>query len=159
MDPKRIVITGCTRGLGKALAEFMAGAGHIVIGCGRSERELEELRARLGNSHSFEPVDVSADAAVLAWANTTLAKFGPPDYLINNAAVINRNAPLWELDAEEFSRVIDINIKGTANVIRHFVPAMVARKHGVIVNFSSGWGEALHRMSPRIAHRNGRSKD
>ena len=148
MDPKRIVITGCTRGLGKALAEFMAGAGHIVIGCGRSERELEELRARLGNSHSFEPVDVSADAAVLAWANTTLAKFGPPDYLINNAAVINRNAPLWELDAEEFSRVIDINIKGTANVIRHFVPAMVARKHGVIVNFSSGWGRST---SPDVA--------
>ena len=69
--------------------------------------------------------------------------------------MINRNAPLWELDAEEFSRVIDINIKGTANVIRHFVPAMVARKHGVIVNFSRAGGEALHRMSPRIAHRMG----
>ena len=60
----------------KGAGGIHGGAGHIVIGCGRSERELEELRARLGNSHSFEPVDVSADAAVLAWANTTLAKFG-----------------------------------------------------------------------------------
>lgn len=62
--------------------------------------------------------------------------------LINNAGVINRNASLWEIGEREFSQVIDINIKGTANLIRHFGPAMVKRKSGVIVNFSSGWGRS-----------------
>lgn len=59
---------------------------------------------------------------------------------MNNAALINRNAPLWTIEAGEFDAVIDVNIKGVANVIRHFVPAMVARQRGVVVNFSSGWG-------------------
>ena len=47
------------------------------------------------------------------------------------------------MPAEEFDQVIDINVKGVANVIRHFVPAMVARKSGVVVNFSSGWGRSV----------------
>ena len=65
-----------------------------------------------------------------------------PDLLLNNAALINRNAPLWKISAPEFSDVIDVNIKGVANVIRHFVPAMIAQGRGVIVNFSSGWGRS-----------------
>jgi NAD(P)-dependent dehydrogenase (short-subunit alcohol dehydrogenase family) len=62
--------------------------------------------------------------------------------LLNNAGLINHNAPLWEVGAEEFSQVVDVNVKGVANVIRHFVPAMVRRNRGVIVNFSSGWGRS-----------------
>ena len=62
--------------------------------------------------------------------------------LLNNAGLINRNAPLWEVRAQEFSDVIDVNLKGVANVIRHFVPAMIKRRSGVIVNFSSGWGRS-----------------
>ncbi|MBN3944954.1 MAG: SDR family NAD(P)-dependent oxidoreductase, partial [Nostoc sp. NMS7] len=50
--------------------------------------------------------------------------------------------PLWEIPSEEFSDLIDINIKGVANIIRHFVPAMVKNKRGIIVNFSSGWGRS-----------------
>src|SRR5205823_2582584 len=59
-----------------------------------------------------------------------------------------RNARLWGVPAEEFSQVIDANIKGTANVIRHFVPAMLPKKNGVIVNFSSTWGRVT---SPEVA--------
>jgi NAD(P)-dependent dehydrogenase (short-subunit alcohol dehydrogenase family) len=68
--------------------------------------------------------------------------------LINNAAVINQNAPLWQVPGEEFDRLIDINVKGVANVIRHFVPAMTARRTGVIVNLSSTWGREV---SPEVA--------
>jgi NAD(P)-dependent dehydrogenase (short-subunit alcohol dehydrogenase family) len=63
--------------------------------------------------------------------------------LINNAALINQNAPLWRISGGEFSQVIDVNIKGVANVIRHFVPAMIEQGQGVIVNFSSGWGRSV----------------
>jgi NAD(P)-dependent dehydrogenase (short-subunit alcohol dehydrogenase family) len=68
--------------------------------------------------------------------------------LLNNAALINRNARLWEVPPEDFSQVIDVNIKGVYLVLRHFVPAMVRRGHGVIVNFSSGWGRGT---SPEVA--------
>jgi NAD(P)-dependent dehydrogenase (short-subunit alcohol dehydrogenase family) len=72
----------------------------------------------------------------------------PPDLLINNAGVINRNAPLWEVSADEFSKVLDVNVDGTANVIRAFLPAMIASGHGVIVNMSSGWGRST---APKVA--------
>ena len=62
--------------------------------------------------------------------------------MLNNAALINANAPLWQVPAKEFDTVIDVNIKGTVNVIRHFLPAMLERGSGVIVNFSSGWGRS-----------------
>ncbi len=62
--------------------------------------------------------------------------------LINNAALMNKPAPLWEISAAEFDALIDVNIKGVTNMLRHFVPAMIAEEHGVIVNFSSGWGRS-----------------
>src|SRR5208283_3871533 len=76
------------------------------------------------------------------WAKRILKSHGTPDLVLNNAGLINRNARLWEIGAQEFSDVVDVNLKGTANVIRHFVPAMVKNKSGVIVNFSSGWGRS-----------------
>src|SRR5262249_31472192 len=65
-----------------------------------------------------------------------------PDLLLNNAAVINHNAPLWEVPVQEFDRVIDVNVKGAVNVVRCFVPAMLGRGTGVVVNVTSGWGRS-----------------
>jgi NAD(P)-dependent dehydrogenase (short-subunit alcohol dehydrogenase family) len=67
--------------------------------------------------------------------------------LINNAALMNTPAPVWNVPAVEFDRLMAVNVNGTVNVIRHFVPAMVQRKKGVIVNFSSGWGRST---SPEV---------
>lgn len=141
-NPKTILITGVSRGLGRALTEEFIRLGHVVIGCGRSEKEIAQLQKQFPAPNDFAAVDVSADEQVAAWAKRVLQSHAAPDLLLNNAGIINRNAPLWEISAEEFSRVIDVNIKGVANVIRHFVPAMVARRAGVIVNFSSGWGRS-----------------
>jgi NAD(P)-dependent dehydrogenase (short-subunit alcohol dehydrogenase family) len=137
-----VVITGATRGLGRALAERFQEMGHTVLGCGRDRRAIAELAASFGPPHDFAAVDVARDDQVKAWAGRLLRSWDPPDLLLNNAALINRNAPLWEVPAEEFDAVIDVNIKGIANVLRHFVPAMIERGRGVIVNFSSGWGRA-----------------
>lgn len=141
-EAKTIVITGVSRGLGRAMAEGFAARGHRIAGCARSESALAELRATLDAPHRFDPVDVSDDHAVSNWAAEVLSDFGTPDLLINSAALINRNAPLWEISAGEFSDLIDVNIKGVANVIRHFTPAMIEAGSGVIVNFSSGWGRS-----------------
>jgi len=139
---KKVVITGVTRGLGRAMAEEFIRLGHTVFGCGRSEQAIEELSDRFGPSHRFCALDVASDSDVDAWAADTVGSIGAPDLLINNAALINRNAALWKVPSEEFDRVIDVNIKGVVNVIRHFIPAMIKRGEGVIVNFSSGWGRS-----------------
>jgi NAD(P)-dependent dehydrogenase (short-subunit alcohol dehydrogenase family) len=144
---RRILLTGVTRGLGLALAaEFIMG-DHTVFGCGTSQGSIEGLRRRWPAPNRFDVVDVSDDAAVADWAADVLAG-GPPDLLINNAAVMNTPAPLWQVPAEEFDRLVAVNISGVANIIRHFVPAMVERQSGVIVNLSSGWGRAV---SPEVA--------
>lgn len=139
---KLILITGATRGLGRAMVDDFIRLGHTVIGCGRSSKEVEKLRHATGQPHDFYPVNVASDDEVKTWASLVWNTHGAPDLLLNNAAVINANARLWEVGAREFSEVVDTNLKGVANVIRHFAPEMVRRKSGVIVNFSSGWGRS-----------------
>jgi NAD(P)-dependent dehydrogenase (short-subunit alcohol dehydrogenase family) len=124
------------------MADEFARLGHTVLGCGRSKKEIDQLRREIPGAHDFYMVDVALDDEVKSWASLLLNSHGPPDLLLNNAGVVNKNAPLWEISAAEFSQVIDCNVKGVANVIRHFVPEMIKRKKGVIVNFSSGWGRS-----------------
>jgi NAD(P)-dependent dehydrogenase (short-subunit alcohol dehydrogenase family) len=139
----KIVITGVTRGLGRALAgEFIRG-GHTVIGCGRSGEAIFDLRMSHAAPHDFSVVDVALDNKVAIWAAKVLESDSAPDLLINNAGVMNRLSPIWEQDDREFTKLVDVNIRGVANVLRHFVPAMVAKKKGVIVNLSSGWGRSV----------------
>ncbi len=144
----KIVITGVTKGLGRALVEEFLRGGHTVIGCGRSGEAIFDLRMAHQEPHDFSVVDVALDNKVAIWAAKVLENDTPPDLLINNAGVMNTTKPLWEIDDREFTKVVDVNLRGTANMIRHFVPAMVARKKGVIVNFSSGWGRST---SPEVA--------
>jgi NAD(P)-dependent dehydrogenase (short-subunit alcohol dehydrogenase family) len=139
---RNIVITGISRGCGRALAEYYLSLGHRVAGCARSQEIVDQLLAEHGPLHHFATVDVSEDEAVRLWACDVLAHFGAPDLLVNNAAVISGNAPLWDIPVHEFDAVIDVNIKGTAHVLRHFLPAMIHRGSGVVVNFSSGWGRS-----------------
>ena len=139
---KTILITGVSRGCGRALVEEFIRLGHTAAGCGRSEKDIGRLQKQFPAPHDFAVVDVADDEAVAAWARRVQKSNGAPDLLLNNAGLINRNAPLWQVSAPEFSAVVDVNLKGPANVIRHFVPEMVKRKSGVIVNFSSGWGRS-----------------
>jgi NAD(P)-dependent dehydrogenase (short-subunit alcohol dehydrogenase family) len=149
---KIVVITGVTRGLGHAMAEKFAALGHTVLGCGRHRGLIEQLRQRHPKRHDFDVVDVTDDAQVQSWMARLHKKCGAPDLVLNNAGVINRNAPLWKVSAREFSEVIDVNLKGTANVIRHFLPNMIKKRHGLIVNFSSGWGRSADKdVAPYVA--------
>jgi NAD(P)-dependent dehydrogenase (short-subunit alcohol dehydrogenase family) len=146
--PRLIVLTGATRGLGRALLAEFAAAGHIVCGCGRDGSRVEALRRDFPPPHRFACVDVADDRQVAHWAAQVLDKAGVPDLLINNAALMNTPAPLWQVGAAEFGALMDVNLKGVANVVRHFVPAMVAAGRGVIVNLSSGWGRGT---APEVA--------
>ncbi len=145
---KIVVITGCSRGLGRAAVDGFVARGARVVGCARSAEAIETLTRRYGEAHLFRTVDVTDDTAVAAFCDEIVTRLGAPDLVLNNAALINSNAPLWEISAEEFGRVIDVNLKGVANILRHLLPPMIRRGSGVIVNFSSGWGRST---SPEVA--------
>ena len=142
MENRTIVMTGVTRGLGRALMDRFVEAGHTVIGCGRSLEAIGNLRTLHGSPHRFDMVDVASAEDVDSWAASLPAELQAPDLLINNAGIINRNARLWEVPAAEFDQVLKVNVGGTENMIRAFVPAMIRHGSGVVVNFSSGWGRS-----------------
>src|ERR1700742_4512078 len=100
-----IVITGVTRGLGRALAEWYIANGHTVVGCGRSAETLD-LRFTHPAPHDFSVVDVVEENKVSLWAEKVTGTHGAPDFLINNAALMNQPAPLWEVPAAEFNKLI-----------------------------------------------------
>lgn len=149
---KIIVITGVTRGLGRALAEKFIALGHTVLGCGTSKDAITRLRAAYPKRHDFDVVDITSDKEVEHWVGRLHKKCGAPDLVINNAGVINRSASLWKVSAREFAGVVDVNLKGTMNVIRHFAPNMIKKHKGLFVNFSSGWGRTGEKdVGPYVA--------
>ncbi|MCD8483520.1 MAG: SDR family oxidoreductase [Verrucomicrobia bacterium] len=137
---KKIVLSGCTRGLGKALAREFASLGHTVLGCGRNAQALSALQRELGAPHHFQTVDITDAKQLECWAGTVLKRYGPPDILINNAAVIHPNANLWELDNAEFAKVFQVNVIALHAVIKAYLPNMIQAGKGIIVNLSSGAG-------------------
>ncbi|MBX3439319.1 MAG: SDR family oxidoreductase [Planctomycetaceae bacterium] len=142
-ETRVVLMTGVTRGLGRAMVSRFCESGCLVLGCGRSAEGIAALQQECGDPHRFAAVDVSREEDVRRWAESLLKDGLVPDLLLNNAAVINSNAPLWEVPTDEFATVLNVNVLGTYHVLRHFLPAMVTRKRGVIVNFSSGWGRSV----------------
>lgn len=145
---KLVVITGCSRGLGRAMVAEFLRHGWTVAGCARSAEAVAELRIQSPAPHFFSVCDVADDTQTAAFCHDVLTSCGTPDLLLNNAALVNANAPVWEISAEEFGRVVDVNVKGPANMMRHLMPAMMTRGSGVVVNFSSGWGRCT---APEVA--------
>lgn len=144
----KILLTGCTKGLGRAMTRGFIEAGATVAGIGRDQSALSELSERYAAPHRFDAVDVSDDDSVKAYAEKVLIEWGIPVLLINNAATINRNAPLWEIPDEEIDQLLRINLKGVVSMMRYFLPPMNEAGRGVVVNFSSGWGRST---APKVA--------
>ena len=137
-----IVITGVSGGLGYQMVKWFISKGHTVIGCARSASKVDELNEKHcnGKPKQFFAVDITNEEAVKNWADEAVSNFGAPSYVLNNAGLNNKPVPFWEVTSKEFDNVVDINIKGSVYVVRHFLPSMMKAKRGVIVNFSSGFG-------------------
>lgn len=142
-ESRTIVLTGCSRGLGRALVDEFVAAGHTVAGCSRSATDIREMGQELPAGHHFQRVDVSDEAAVAQWSEALVTAVGVPDLVINNAAVINAPGPLWMVPADEFDQLLAINVAGVHHVICHLLPPMIEAGRGVIVNISSGWGRSV----------------
>lgn len=139
---KLVCISGCSRGLGYAMAREFSSRGWKVAGGARTAEALQELKKELSTEHFLQPFDVTIPADVDAFAEQVEQNLGVPDLLINNAGLINKSAPLTKVSPEEFSSVLRVNLGGVHNMIRAFVPIMERKEIGVIANFSSYWGQS-----------------
>lgn len=146
---RTVVITGATRGLGRALAESYLASGHRVMACGRSIESLAELARGAGEERArIDSIDVTEADAVEDWARRARDDGWRPDLVIANAGVINDPAPLWRISPSELARVLAVNVAGAAHTVRAFAPAMVDAGAGVLALLSSGWGRST---SPEVA--------
>jgi NAD(P)-dependent dehydrogenase (short-subunit alcohol dehydrogenase family) len=121
---KVAVVTGASRGIGRAVAAALAGAGAVVAGCA------------LHVAPGVELCDVRRADDVARFAEDVRRRFGVPDLLVNNAGTVARGR-LDELAIEQWLDVVDANLKGTYLVTRAFLPAMRARRAGRIINIAS----------------------
>jgi NAD(P)-dependent dehydrogenase (short-subunit alcohol dehydrogenase family) len=139
----RVLVTGGSRGIGRALAEGLVEAGARVVISGRSAEQLRAAARSLG--HAWRVITVRGDVAEDADAQTMVAAaaehFDGLDLLVNNAAVLTAPAPIADTSADTWRHVLDVNVVGTANMIRHALPHL-ARSGGAIVNVSSTWGRS-----------------
>ena len=133
---KIVVITGGSRGIGRALARGFAGDGARVVIFGRNESDLAETAASNPDKTTIVTGDITASQDVNNLFQTTMDKFGPVDVLINNAGIINSGAFI-EHAFEHWESVIRVNLIGLAMCTYKVLPGMMERGHGRIVNLAS----------------------
>lgn len=124
------------------MAEEFSLRGWRVAGGSRNKTGLERLKDNLSTDHFIRPFDITKPNEVENFSKDLEKALGIPDLLINNAGVINKNAPLTKVSPEEFLTVLAVNLGGIHNMIRSFVPKMQKVGRGIIVNFSSYWGQS-----------------
>jgi 3-oxoacyl-[acyl-carrier protein] reductase len=136
------VVTGAGRGIGRAVALALGRRGVSVALLARTRSELDEVARAFAATSSrgalahVTPCDVGDGLAVAAAAREVLGTFGPPLVVINNAGIIRR-ARAEETTEEDWDAVLRVNLKGTFLVTRAFLPAMLERGRGRIVNVAS----------------------
>jgi len=139
LDGRVAVITGASKGLGKQMAVALAQAGATVVAVARSRELLEKVRAEIeeqgGKAHAMV-ADVREEAEVIRMAEQVGAEVGAPDILINNAG-INLRKPLHQFTLEEWHRVLQTNLDSAFLCSRAFVPGMIEKKFGRVINLAS----------------------
>jgi|TARA_B100001996_G_scaffold370081_1_gene344147 3-oxoacyl-[acyl-carrier protein] reductase len=136
---KVAIVTGASRGIGKAIAEVIANAGAHVVCASRSENELKEFSNNLndkGLSSSYFICDVSNLENFKKLADDTISKYESIDILVNNAG-ITKDSLIMRMSESDWDQVINVNLKGVFNGIKSVTRQMMKQKHGRIINISS----------------------
>ena len=136
LSGKVALVTGSTRGIGRAIAETLAGAGALVAVVGRDLARAEAAAAEVGHGARGFACDVSDTAQVTALVAAVEAAFGTLDILVNNAGLTKDNV-VMRLKDEDWDAVIDANLRGAFASIRAASRGMMKRRSGRIINISS----------------------
>lgn len=153
------VITGASRGLGRAAARRLASVeGHLVVAAGRDREALESLRSHLqleGHPLECHPLDVRDADSVAVMADWLAARFGRVDVLINNAGiqVDHYGTSVLELPVDTLRTTLETNLYGALRVTQALVPLLRASAAGRIVNLSSGLGQLCEMSAGAPAYR------
>ncbi len=136
LSDKVVVITGGSRGIGRALARGFASEGAEVAIFGRNEQDLEETASANPDQIQSIAGDITIEQDVDRLVKTACDRFGPIDILINNAGIINKGS-LLERPFEDWKAVIDVNVIGLALCTSKILPRMIDRGYGRIINLAS----------------------
>ncbi len=140
LQDKIAIVTGASRGIGRAIAETFARAGASVVICGRTQETLDRVAAELGPAAGgILPVACHVGRAgdIARLVEQTHSAFGRVDILVNNAGTNVAWGPALEIDEERFDKMIDINLKSAFRMIQAVAPGMCQRGSGSIVNIAS----------------------
>ena len=140
------LVTGGGRGIGRVIASSLASAGATVAVMARTSAEVVDTATQLdaaGGRVMPLTADVTDSRAVEFAVERIEQWFGAIDLLVNNAGISGPMAPLWEVDADDWIRTMDVNLRGTFVCTRVVLPSMIARRQGRIINIASHAG--VHR--------------
>ena len=150
---KTALITGSSRGIGRAVAEKLAGDGYAVcINYIERRDKAEELVKKLeteGREAMCYQADVADAGAVNAMVKAVEERFGPVTLLVNNAGIA-KQCLFQDISHEYWKRIFDVNLNGAFNTIQAVLPNMLHEHSGCIINTSSIWG--LHGASCEVAY-------
>ena len=137
------IVTGGSKGLGKAMAAGLASAGAKLVLVSRNQAEVEAAADEISRDYGVQAIGIQADVTseeqVQGVVDTCIENFGKIDVLINNAG-INIRGPMDELSLEEFKQVMDINVNGVWLFARAVIPHMKKAASGRIINLASTLG-------------------
>jgi NAD(P)-dependent dehydrogenase (short-subunit alcohol dehydrogenase family) len=140
LTDKVAVVSGASRGIGRAIAESFAREGATVVICGRKPDTLQqaasEMKDYAGRVHPIV-CHVGRAADIQQLVDTTHREFGRIDILVNNAATNIAQEPVWQVDEAKFDKMIEVNLKSAFRFIQAVAPGMCERGSGSIVNIAS----------------------
>lgn len=139
LSGRKAIVTGGARGIGHAIAQRLLQSGAAVCLWDVDAAALDTARAELAphGEVTTAQVDVTSAESVEAGVQTTLRALGKLDILVNNAGIAGQNAKVWELNPEDWRRVVDINLTGPFLCCRAVVPHLISNGYGRIVNIAS----------------------
>jgi 3-oxoacyl-[acyl-carrier protein] reductase len=140
LDGKTALVTGGGSGFGAGIARKFAAEGARVLVADINADAAREVASRIGGIAAV--VDVSDNASVAALAYEAADALGDIDILVNNAGITHLPQPMEKVSEADFDRVLAVNAKSVYLTARHFVPAMKARRSGVILNIASTAGRS-----------------
>jgi dehydrogenase/reductase SDR family protein 4 len=137
LNGKVAIVTGASRGIGRAIAEVFAREGARVVICGRKQETLNQVAAEIGTSVKPVACHVGHADQIARMVEITTNEFGQVDILVNNAATNISFEPCLEIDEVQFDKMIEVNLKSAFRLVQAVAPGMCDRGNGSIINIAS----------------------